>query len=134
MKKETSELNKRVDMYCSMYSEPDFVSADPYQYRLFSAIRRGDRLDVLPCWVWDEARKNCWLLLLIMKSRCAKQYFIMQDPVGELEKVCVDRDARFKKFIPDPTIPVSLELVASRLKTYFTTGDRKYSDTIVMIY
>jgi hypothetical protein len=126
MTKETTELNSRVGIYSSVYSHPSFVSTDPYQYRLFSAIRRGDRLDVAPCWIWDDSRKNCWLLLLIMKSRCAKEYFILQNPLGELEKVCVDREIRFKRFIPDPTIPVSLDLVATRLHTYFSTAGRKY--------
>jgi hypothetical protein len=127
MKKETTELENRIGSYSSIYSEPDFVSVNPYQFRMFSAIRRGDRLDVAPCWLWDESRKNAWLLLLILKSRCAKQYFLLMDPAGYVDKVCIDRDigAKFKKFIADPSVPVNLEMVASRLKTYFSTGNRK---------
>jgi hypothetical protein len=126
MDKEAMNISKRVEAWTSMYSEPDFVSADPYQYRTFSAVRRGDRLHVAPCCMWDESRKNLWTLLLIMVSRCAKEYFIVVNPMGEIHKVCVDRETRFKRFIVDPSLPVNLELVKSRLKKYFTTGDRKY--------
>jgi hypothetical protein len=136
MKKETTELENRIGAYSSIYSEPDFVSVNPYQYRMFSAIRRGERVDVAPCWLWDELRKNAWLLLLIMKSRCAKQYFLLMDPAGDVVKACIDRecDARFRKFIPDPRIPVNLELVGSRLKTYFSTGDRKQTLANFVLY
>lgn len=125
MKRDTSDIFNKIVTYSSKYSEPEFVSADPYQYRMFSAIKRSNRLDIAPCWIWDESRTESWLLLLIMKSRCAKQYFIVQNPAGEVEKVCVDREPKFKKFIPDPTIPVNLELVESRLKHYFYSGGSK---------
>jgi hypothetical protein len=126
MKKERTQLGKQTASFCSIYSEPDFVSSDPYQFRMFSAVLRRDRVDVAPCYVWDETRQNAWLLLLILKSRCAKQYFILQSQDGEVIKVCVDRQPKYRSFIPDPSIPVNLELVALQLKQYFTTSGRKY--------